>query len=214
MEHCRSVEPEISEVREVREGREELAGTCGVAVTGQTGLTSLGILLWRDVVVVLAELAVRPSPVAPAVLTLSTSPGLHVEFLVKTTLSGPVVTLAGCNRNKLIIKSPGGFGSLTQASVGVLRGGSLPPPVPVVPQTSLAVVSGGSVLTQTNTTTVRVIRVFGNTNIGVAVTFAAASHLEVSDPVVVRLQHFRVHEHFVSESVEADERNSANQNTS
>ena len=66
-------------------------------------------------------------------------------------------------------------------------------------------------LTQTNATTVRVIRLFGNTNIGVAVTLAPASHLEVSDPVVVRLQHFRVHEHFVSESVEADERNSAKQ---
>ena len=100
MEHCRSVEPEISEVRE---GREESAGTCGVAVTGQTGLATLGIFLWRDVVVLLAELAVRPSPVAPAVLTLPTSPGLHVKFLVKTTLSGPVVTVAGCNRNKLII---------------------------------------------------------------------------------------------------------------
>ena len=97
------VEPEISEVREVREGREESAGTCGVAVTGQTGLATLGIFLWRDVVVLLAQLAVRPSPVAPAVLTLSSSPGLHVKFLVKTTLSGPVVTLAGCKRNKLII---------------------------------------------------------------------------------------------------------------
>ena len=80
----------------------------------------------------------------------------------------------------------------------------------MVPQASLAVVSGGSVFTQTNTTTVRVIRLFGNTNIGVAVTFTSASNLEVSDPVVVRLQHFRVHEDLVSESVEADERNSAN----
>ena len=81
----------------------------------------------------------------------------------------------------------------------------------MVPQASLAVVSGGSVLTQTNTTTVRVIRIFGNTNIGVAVTFTAPSNLEVSDPVVVRLQHFRVHEDLVSESVEADERNSGKQ---
>ena len=79
----------------------------------------------------------------------------------------------------------------------------------MVPQASLAVVSGGSVFTQTNTTTVRVIRLFGNTNIGVAVTFTSPSNLEVSDPVVVRLQHFRVHEDLVSESVEADERNSA-----
>ena len=85
--------------------REDSAGTCGVAVTGQTGLATLGILLWRDVVILLAQLAVRPSPVAPAVLTLSSSPGLHVKFLVKTTLSGPVVTLAGCNRNKLIIST-------------------------------------------------------------------------------------------------------------
>ena len=67
--------------------REEFAGTCGVAVTGQTGLASLGILDWRDVMVVLAELAVGSSPVAPAVLTLSTPPGLHVKFLVKPTLS-------------------------------------------------------------------------------------------------------------------------------
>ena len=67
-------------------------------------------------------------------------------------------------------------------------------------------------LTQTDTATVRVIRLFGNTDIGVAVTFTAPSNLEVGDPVVVRLQHFRVHEHFVSESVETDERNSANQN--
>ena len=81
----------------------------------------------------------------------------------------------------------------------------------MIPQTSLAVVSGGSVLTQTNTTTVRVIRLFGNTNIGVAVTFTSPSNLEVSDPVVVRLQHFRVHEDLVSESVEADERNPASQ---
>ena len=103
------------------------------------------------------------------------------------------------------------FGDLTKARVGVLRGGSLPPPVPVIPQTSLAVVSGGSVLTQTNATAVRVIRIFGNTNIGVAVTFTAASNLEVSDPVVVGLQHFRVHEDLVSESVEADERNSGKQ---
>ena len=66
-------------------------------------------------------------------------------------------------------------------------------------------------LTQTNTTTVRVIRLFGNTNIGVAVTFTSPSNLEVSDPVVVRLQHFRVHEDLVSESVEADERNSGKQ---
>ena len=84
----------------------------------------------------------------------------------------------------------------------------------MVTQASLAVVSGGSVFTQTNTSAVRVIRVFGNTNIGVAVTFTSPSNLEVSDPVVVRLQHFRVHEDLVSESVEADERNSANQNTS
>ena len=66
-------------------------------------------------------------------------------------------------------------------------------------------------LTQTNTTAVRVIRIFGNTNIGVAVTFTAASNLEVSDPVVVGLQHFRVHEDLVSESVEANERNSGKQ---
>ena len=86
------------------EGAEASSGvTCGVAVTGQTGLATLGILDWRDVVVVLAQFAVSSSPVAPAVLTLSASPGLHVKFLVKTTLSGPVVTLAGCNRNKLII---------------------------------------------------------------------------------------------------------------
>ena len=79
----------------------------------------------------------------------------------------------------------------------------------MVPQASLAVISGGSVLTQTDTATVRVIRLFGNTDIGVAVTFTPPSNLEVSDPVVVRLQHFRVHEHLVSEGVEADERNSA-----
>ena len=100
---------------------------------------------------------------------------------------------------------------LTKARVGILRRGSLPPPVPVIPQASLTVVSGGSVFTQTNTTTVRVIRLFGNTNIGVAVTFTSPSNLEVSDPVVVRLQHFRVHEDLVSESVETDERNSGNQ---
>ena len=103
---------------------------------------------------------------------------------------------------------------LTQARVGILRRGSLPPPVPVVPQTGLAVVSGSSVFAQTNTTTVRVIRLFGNTNIGVAVTFTSASNLEVSDPVVVRLQHFRVHEHLVTEGVKADERNSAKQKQS
>ena len=106
------------------------------------------------------------------------------------------------------------FGDLTKARVGVLRGGSLPPPVPVVPQTSLAVVSGGSVLTQTNTTTVRVIRLFGNTNIGVAVTFTSSSNLEVSDPVVVRLKHFRIRELLVSESVKMDKRNSENPNYS
>ena len=84
----------------------------------------------------------------------------------------------------------------------------------MVPQASLAVISGGSVLTQTDTATVRVIRLFGNTDIGVAVTFTAPSNLEVGDPVVVRLQHFRVHEDLVSEGVEADERNSAKQKQS
>ena len=66
-----------------------------MAVTGQTGLATLGIIDRRDVMVVLAQLAVGSSPVTPAVEALSTSPGLHVKFLVKTTLSGPVVTLAG-----------------------------------------------------------------------------------------------------------------------
>ena len=79
----------------------------------------------------------------------------------------------------------------------------------MVPQASLAVISRGSVFTQTDTATVRVIRLFRNTDIGVAVTFTPPSNLEVSDPVVVRLQHFWVHEHLVSEGVEADERNSA-----
>ena len=79
----------------------------------------------------------------------------------------------------------------------------------MVPQASLAVVSGGSVFTQTDTAAVWVIRIFGNTDVGVAVTFTSPSNLEVSDPVVVRLQHFRVLEHLVSEGVEADERNSA-----
>ena len=81
----------------------------------------------------------------------------------------------------------------------------------MVTQASLTVVSGGSVFTQTNTATVRIIRLFGNTDIGVAVTFTSPSNLEVSDPVVVRLQHFRVHEDLVSESVETDERNSGKQ---
>ena len=81
----------------------------------------------------------------------------------------------------------------------------------MVPQASLAVVSGGSVFTQTDTAAVWVIRIFGNTDVGVAVTFTSPSNLEVSDPVVVRLQHFRVHEDLVSESVETDERNSGNQ---
>ena len=75
--------------------------TCGVAVTGQTGLTTQGITDWRDVMVVLTQLTVGSSSVTSAVQTLSTSPGLHVKFLVKPTLSGPVVTLAGCNGNKL-----------------------------------------------------------------------------------------------------------------
>ena len=76
-------------------GTLEVGGAGGVAVTGQTGLAALGVLHWRDVVVVLAQLAVGSTPVAPAVLTLSASPALHVKFLVKPTLSGPVVTLAG-----------------------------------------------------------------------------------------------------------------------
>ena len=106
------------------------------------------------------------------------------------------------------------FGYLTKAGVGILRCCSLPPPVPVVRQASLAVISRGSVFTQTDTATVRVIRLFRNTDIGVAVTFTPPSNLEVSDPVVVRLQHFRVHEHLVTEGVEADERNSAKQKQS
>ena len=76
-------------------GTLEVGGAGGVAVTGQTGLAALGILHWRDVVVVLAQLAVGSTPVAPAVLTLSAPPALYVKFLVKPTLSGPVVTLAG-----------------------------------------------------------------------------------------------------------------------
>lgn len=97
---------------------------------------------------------------------------------------------------------------LTEAGVGILCCCSLPPSVPVVPKTGLAVVSGGPVLTQANTRTVRVIQIFLDTNIGVAVTLTSPSNLEVSDAVVIRLQHYRVHEDLVSESVETDERDS------
>ena len=89
------MEPEIPARSELREISQRSVGTCGVTVAGQTGLATLGILDWRDVMVVLAELTVGSVPVTSAVEALSTSPGLHVKFLVKTTLSGPVVTLAG-----------------------------------------------------------------------------------------------------------------------
>ena len=78
----------------------------------------------------------------------------------------------------------------------------------MVPQAGLAVVSRGAVLTQADAATVRVIRVFRNTNIGVAVTLASSSDLHVSNSVVIRLQHLRVHEHFVSEGVQTNENNS------
>ena len=84
----------------------------------------------------------------------------------------------------------------------------------MVTQASLAVVPGGSVFTQTNKTTGRVGRLFGNTNIGVAVTVTSPSNLEVRDPVVERLQRRRVREVLLSENVEADERNSAKPNHS
>ena len=98
--------------------------------------------------------------------------------------------------------------NLTEARIGILRCRSLPPPVPVISQASLTVVPSGSVLTQADTAAVRVIRVFGNTNIGVAVTLASSSDLHVSDAVVIRLQHLRIHEHFVSERVQTNENNS------
>ena len=78
-----------------------MTATCGVTVAREAGLTSQSVLDWRDVVVDLADLAVRSIPVAAAVLALPAPPGGHVLLLVKTTLSGPVVTLTGCNVTRL-----------------------------------------------------------------------------------------------------------------
>ena len=96
---------------------------------------------------------------------------------------------------------------LTEARVGVLRGGSLPSPVPVVSQASLTVVSSSAVLTQADAAAGGVRGIFRNADIGMTVTLTPASNLQVSDPVVIRFQHLRVHEHLVSESVQSDENN-------
>ena len=45
--------------------------------------------------IVLTDLAVRPSPVPPAVETLPAPPGGLVLHIIEPTLGGPVVTLAG-----------------------------------------------------------------------------------------------------------------------
>ena len=78
----------------------------------------------------------------------------------------------------------------------------------MVPQAGLAVVSRGAVLTQADAAAGWVCRVFRDADIGVAVTLTPAAHLQVGDPVVIRLQHFRVHEDFVSECVQPNENNS------
>ena len=96
---------------------------------------------------------------------------------------------------------------LTKARVGVLRGGSLPSPVPVISQASLTVVSSSSVLTQADAAAGWVRGVFRNTDIGVSVTLTPPSHLQVSNPVVIRFQHLGIHEDLVSESVQSDENN-------
>ena len=69
--------------------------TCGVTVTGEAGLTSQGVLHWRDVMIILTDLAVRAGPVPPAVEALPAPPGGDVLLLVEPTLGGPVITLTG-----------------------------------------------------------------------------------------------------------------------
>ena len=84
---------------------------------------------------------------------------------------------------------------LTEARVGVLRGGSLPSPVPVVSQASLTVVSSSAVLTQADAAAGGVRGIFRDpADIGMTVTLTPAFNLQVTDPVVIRFQHLRVTE--------------------
>ena len=91
---------------------------------------------------------------------------------------------------------------LTETRVCILGCCPLPAPVPVVGQTGLAVVARGPVFAQTDAAAARVLRVAGDADVGVTVTLAPTAHYEVSDGVVIGLQHLGVTKHLVTKCVQ------------